>query len=39
MKLQQKMSLAVAGIALSISQLASAQTLLNASFDVSREFY
>jgi sulfate transport system substrate-binding protein len=39
MKLKQKVALALAGIALSASQFASAQTLLNASYDVSREFY
>ena len=39
MKLKQKISLAIAGIALSTTQLASAQTLLNASYDVAREFY
>jgi sulfate transport system substrate-binding protein len=36
---KQKIILALAGLALSASQLASAQTLLNASYDVSREFY
>jgi len=39
MKFKQKINLAIAGIALSVSQLASAQTLLNVSYDVAREFY
>ena len=39
MSLKQKISLVVATLALSASTLANAQTLLNASYDVSREFY
>ena len=39
MKLKHKLSLVLAALALSASNLASAQTLLNASYDVSREFY
>ncbi|MCM2340990.1 sulfate ABC transporter substrate-binding protein [Rhodoferax sp.] len=39
MQLKQKITLALAGIALTATQFASAQTLLNASYDVSREFY
>jgi len=39
MQIKQKLSLVVAALALSASSLASAQTLLNASYDVSREFY
>jgi sulfate transport system substrate-binding protein len=39
MQLKHKLSLVLAAIALSASHLASAQTLLNASYDVSREFY
>jgi sulfate transport system substrate-binding protein len=36
---KQKITLALAGIALTATQFVSAQTLLNASYDVSREFY
>ena len=39
MKFKQKLSLVLAALALGASNLASAQTLLNASYDVSREFY
>ena len=39
MKFKQKVTLALATIALSATQLVAAQTLLNASYDVSREFY
>jgi sulfate transport system substrate-binding protein len=40
MKFKQKMTLALAGIALTASNLVAAQTtLLNASYDVAREFY
>lgn len=39
MKLKRSLSLAIAAVALTASQLASAQTLLNASYDVAREFY
>ena len=39
MQFKQKITLALAGIALTATQFASAQTLLNASYDVSREFY
>ena len=39
MQIKQKLSLLVATLALSAGNLASAQTLLNASYDVSREFY
>jgi sulfate transport system substrate-binding protein len=39
MQLKHKLSLVLAALALSASHLASAQTLLNASYDVSREFY
>lgn len=39
MKFKQNISLALAGIALTASQFVAAQTLLNASYDVSREFY
>jgi len=39
MKFMQKVTLALAGIALTATQFAAAQTLLNASYDVSREFY
>ena len=39
MKLKRTLSLALAALALSASQMASSQTLLNASYDVSREFY
>ena len=40
MNFKQKATLALAAIALTASQLASAQTtLLNASYDVAREFY
>ena len=39
MKLKQKLSLVLAALALGASNLAYAQTLLNASYDVSREFY
>lgn len=39
MNFKQKMTLALAGLALAATQFASAQTLLNASYDVSREFY
>ena len=39
MKFKQIASLAIAGITLSAAQLASAQTLLNVSYDVAREFY
>ncbi|HEY5580314.1 MAG TPA: sulfate ABC transporter substrate-binding protein [Rhodoferax sp.] len=35
----QKVTLTLAGIALTATQFAAAQTLLNASYDVSREFY
>jgi sulfate transport system substrate-binding protein len=36
---KQKITLGLAGIALTATQFVSAQTLLNASYDVSREFY
>lgn len=39
MKFKQKVTLALAGIALTATQFVAAQTLLNASYDVSREFY
>jgi sulfate transport system substrate-binding protein len=39
MHIKQKLTLVLAALALSASHLASAQTLLNASYDVSREFY
>ncbi len=39
MQFKQKITLALAGIALTATQFVSAQTLLNASYDVSREFY
>jgi sulfate/thiosulfate transport system substrate-binding protein len=40
MNFKQKASLALAGIALTASNLVAAQTtLLNASYDVAREFY
>jgi sulfate transport system substrate-binding protein len=39
MQLKHKLSLVLAALALSASNLVSAQTLLNASYDVSREFY
>lgn len=39
MKFMQKVTLALASIALTATQFAAAQTLLNASYDVSREFY
>ncbi len=39
MNLKQKIGIAMAGIALTVAQQASAQTLLNASYDVAREFY
>jgi sulfate transport system substrate-binding protein len=39
MKLKRKLSLLLAAATLSVSTLTSAQTLLNASYDVSREFY
>lgn len=39
MKLKHTLQLALATVALAASQMASAQTLLNASYDVSREFY
>jgi sulfate transport system substrate-binding protein len=39
MQLKNKLSLVLAAVVLSASNLASAQTLLNASYDVSREFY
>ena len=39
MKFQHRISLAVAALGLAASSLVSAQTLLNASYDVSREFY
>ena len=39
MKFMQKVTLALAGLALTATQFAAAQTLLNASYDVSREFY
>jgi sulfate transport system substrate-binding protein len=39
MKIKQKVTLALAGVALSASQFVAAQTLLNASYDVAREFY
>jgi sulfate transport system substrate-binding protein len=39
MQFKQKLTLALAALALSVSTLVSAQTLLNASYDVSREFY
>jgi sulfate transport system substrate-binding protein len=40
MNFKQKATMAIAGIALTATQLAAAQTtLLNASYDVSREFY
>jgi len=39
MNFRQKVTLALAGMALTATQFVSAQTLLNASYDVSREFY
>jgi sulfate transport system substrate-binding protein len=39
MKFKQKVTLALATIALTATQFVAAQTLLNASYDVSREFY
>src|SRR5450830_1575199 len=39
MKFMQKVTLALAGLALTATQFAASQTLLNASYDVSREFY
>jgi len=39
MQLKRTLSLALAAVALMASQVASSQTLLNASYDVSREFY
>ena len=39
MKLKNSLSLVLAALALSATTLASSQTLLNASYDVSREFY
>ena len=39
MKFNKKVTLALATIALTATQLVAAQTLLNASYDVSREFY
>ena len=39
MKFKQKMALAIGFIALTATQFVAAQTLLNASYDVSREFY
>src|SRR5450830_1495648 len=39
MKFEQKITLALATLALTATQFAAAQTLLNASYDVSREFY
>ncbi|NVO07221.1 MAG: substrate-binding domain-containing protein, partial [Rhodoferax sp.] len=39
MNIKHKLSLVLATLALGASHLASAQTLLNASYDVSREFY
>jgi sulfate transport system substrate-binding protein len=39
MKLKRTLCLALAAVALTASHLASSQTLLNASYDVSREFY
>jgi len=39
MKFKNKLSLLLAAVALGASSLVSAQTLLNASYDVSREFY
>src|SRR5450830_654011 len=39
MKFMQKVTLALASLALTATQFAAAQTLLNASYDVSREFY
>jgi len=39
MKFMQKVTLSLASIALTATQFAAAQTLLNASYDVSREFY
>ena len=39
MKFKKNMTLALATIALTATQLVAAQTLLNASYDVSREFY
>ncbi len=39
MKFKQKVTLALAGITLIATQFVAAQTLLNASYDVSREFY
>jgi sulfate transport system substrate-binding protein len=39
MKLKRTLSLLLAAATLSVSTLTSAQTLLNASYDVSREFY
>jgi sulfate transport system substrate-binding protein len=39
MKFKQKLSLVLAALALSSSSLVSAQSLLNASYDVAREFY
>jgi sulfate transport system substrate-binding protein len=39
MKFKQKVTLALAALALTATPLVAAQTLLNASYDVSREFY
>jgi sulfate transport system substrate-binding protein len=39
MKFKQKVTLALASIALTATQFVAAQTLLNASYDVAREFY
>ncbi len=39
MQLKRTLSLVIAAVALTASHLASAQSLLNASYDVSREFY
>ena len=39
MKFKQKVTLAIAALALTATQLVASQTLLNASYDVSREFY
>jgi ABC-type sulfate transport system substrate-binding protein len=39
MKFKQNVALALAALALTATQFVAAQTLLNASYDVSREFY
>jgi sulfate transport system substrate-binding protein len=39
MKMKRKVTLVLVGMALTASNLAAAQTLLNASYDVAREFY